>query len=186
MSYAEQPAAAELDEPARDRLSSWMVEGDMTYERTERVYKGEVGTPRYDYATFTVPVQRHVSFHLAKFFLPLLVIVAVAFSTFWMPPDDLNSRASVGVTCLLAAIALQFAEANNLPEVAYLTLADRVYAICYFGLALAMVVSIYSNVLARREQKDRAVRFDRRMHIAFPVMFVVALILGIVRSYTEN
>ena len=186
MSYTEQPASAELDESVRERLSNWMLDGDMTYQRTERIYKGEVGTPKYDYATFTVPVRRHVSFHLAKFFLPLIVIVAVAFSAFWMAPDDLNSRASVGVTCLLAAIALQFAEATNLPEVAYLTLADRVYAVCYFGLALAMIVSIYSNFLVRREQKDRAVKFDRRMRVISPVLFILALILGIVRSYTQS
>lgn len=185
LSYTEKPASAELDESARERLSSWKLDGAMTYQRIERIYKGEVGTPKYDYATFAVPVRRYVSFHLTKFFLPLFIIVAVAFSAFWMPSDDLNSRASVGVTCLLAAIALQFAEAGNLPEVAYLTLADRVYAICYFALALAMIASIYSNVLARRDQKSRALQLDRRMRVIMPAALLLALVLGVVRAYTQ-
>ncbi|MFO0756986.1 MAG: hypothetical protein U0359_10860 [Byssovorax sp.] len=186
LSYTAKPASVELDELARERLSSWKLDGAMTYEQAVRVYKGEVGAPEYDYATFSVPVRRHVSFHVAKFFMPLLIIVIVAFSVFWMPPDDLNSRASVGVTCLLAAIALQFAEAGNLPEVAYLTLADRGYIISYFGLALAMIASIYSNVLARRDQKIRASHFDRRMRIVFPSVFLLALLLGVIRAYTQT
>ena len=45
--------------------------------------------------------------------LPLLVIVAVAFTVFWIDPEDLSSKASIGVTCLLAAIAFQLAEAGT-------------------------------------------------------------------------
>lgn len=186
LTYTTEPASAEVDEAAREHLSSWKLDGAMAYQHAQRIYKGEVGAPKYDYATFTVPVRRHVSFHLTKFFLPLSVIVVVAFSVFWMPPDDLNSRASVGVTCLLAAIALQFAEAGNLPEVAYLTLADRVFAASYFALAAAMIASIYSNVLVRRDQKSRATAFDRRMRAVFPAVFFVALILGVVRAYTQS
>ena len=96
------------------------------------------------------------------------------------------SRAGVGVTCLLAAIALQFAEAGNLPEVAYLTIADRGFAICYFALALAMLESIYSNTLVRRGQKDRALRLDRRARAAYPAALFVALLAGVIRAYTQT
>jgi hypothetical protein len=82
--------------------------------------------------------------------LPLLVIVAVAFSVFWIHPEDLNTKASIGVTCLLAAIAFQLAEAGMLPEVAYLTLADRVYAICYTMLALSLMLAVNSSAEANR------------------------------------
>ena len=58
----------------------------------------EEGAPAYDYATFSVDVTRHVSFHLGKFFLPLLVIVFISFSVFWIDPEDLGSSMSVGVT----------------------------------------------------------------------------------------
>lgn len=184
--YTDRPAAAELDESTREWLSSWMLEGDLTYARAERIYKGEVGSPKYDYATFSVPVRRHISFHLTKFFLPLLIIIAVAFAALWMDPEDLNSRAGVGVTCLLAAIALQFAEAGNLPEVAYLTIADRGFAICYIALALAMLESIRSNMLVRKGLRDRALRYDRRARLGFPLALAVMLLLSVVRAYTQT
>jgi hypothetical protein len=86
-----------------------------------------------------VEVRRHVTFHLFKYFLPLLVIVVLACTVFWIDADDLGAPATIGVTCLLAAIALQFAEASSLPEVSYLTLADRVYIACYVAIAAALI-----------------------------------------------
>ena len=180
--YTDRPAHVELDEGARDQLSGWKLGGDLSYVHAPRVFKGDDGAPLYDYATFSLPVYRHVSFHLTKFFLPLFVIVAVAFSALWIDPDDLNSRASIGVTCLLAAIAFQFAEAGSLPEVPYLTLADRVYVICYFALALVTVTSVYANAQARAGRKERALTLDRRARRLFPVALLVALTFGVVRA----
>ncbi|MFO0590323.1 MAG: hypothetical protein U0441_22465 [Polyangiaceae bacterium] len=184
LSYASTPAVALLDDGAKDQLSSFRIAGGMTYERIAREFKGDEGAPVYDYATFQIAVHRHVSFHLTRFFLPLFVIVAVAFSAFWIDPEDLSSKVGIGVTCLLAAIAFQFAEADSLPQVAYLTLADRVFAICYFALALAMVVSISSNTIARRGAKARAIRVDRGARAGFPAALLLALVLGVIRAAT--
>jgi hypothetical protein len=88
----------------------------------------------------------------------------------------------VGVTCLLAAIAFQFAEAGSLPEVAYLTFADRVYAACYVAIALALVESIYGNILTRRGDKAAAQRVDRACRIGFPVVLALAIAAAVVPS----
>jgi hypothetical protein len=184
--YAPRPAAMEIDEAARDQLSSWKLEGDLTYAHASRAFKGDEGAPSYDYATFSLPVRRHITFHLTKFFLPLLVIVVVAFSTFWIDADDLNSRVGLGVTCLLAAIAFQFAEAGSLPEVAYLTLADRAYSCCYVALSLAILESVYVNAQARKGQKPRATTLDRRARLVFPSVLVVALVLGVLRAFLQG
>ena len=58
---------------------------------------------------------------------------------FWIDADDLSSQVTIGITCVLAAIAFQLAEAAALPAVDYLTLADRVYAICYVAIGLAVL-----------------------------------------------
>ena len=86
--------------------------------RDSRRFTGEEGRPLYDYATFSIPVERRTIFHIIKYFLPLFLIVVVGFAAFWIEPDDLNTQVSIGVTCLLAAIAFQFAESSSLPAVA--------------------------------------------------------------------
>ncbi len=107
-------------------------------------------------------------YHLTKRFLPLFVIVAIAFTVFWIDADDLSSQVTIGVTCVLAAIAFQLAEAGSLPEVAYLTLADRVYAACYLAIGLAVMETVYTNGLARSGRKAESVRIDRFCRVGVP------------------
>jgi branched-chain amino acid transport system substrate-binding protein len=186
LKYAARPSVLALDDEAKDQLSSWRLDGDLGYSRRARAF-AEADTPtEYDYATFSLPVRRHVAFHVTKFFLPLFVIVAVALTVFWIDPEDLSSKAGIGVTCLLAALAFQLAEAGNLPEIAYLTLADRVYAICYTTLAGALMFAVYGNSLVRKERRDRALRFDRNCRIGFPTALLVALVLAVVRAATQS
>jgi hypothetical protein len=167
-----------LDRSLSTMVSGWRVVSDLGFERSPRKLEWADGTPTYDYATFSVAVRRHIAFHLTRYFLPLILIVVVAFTVFWIDSDDLGSQVGIGVTCLLAAIALQFAEGGTLPEVSYLTFADRVYACCYTGIAAAMIESVWVNALSRAGKKDQAMRLDRRCRVIFPVMLVVALLVS--------
>lgn len=183
--YAEHPYALGFDDEARLTISSWKIEGDPAFSHQIRAFKWERGAPAYDNATIRFDVRRHVTFHLFKYFLPLLVIVALAFSVFWIDADDLGAPATIGVTSLLAAIAFQFAEASTLPEVSYLTLADRVYIVCYIAIAAALIATIFANRLARRGEKHRAQRCNRYCRVAFPSALLLALTASIVRAFTE-
>lgn len=98
---------------------------------------------------------------------------------FWIDADDLGAPATIGVTCLLAAIAFQFAEASSLPEVSYL------YIVCYLAIAAALIETVCSNRLARRGDKDRAARLDRRCRLVFPLAITLALVASVIRAFTE-
>jgi len=178
--YDDKPFIHGVDDAVYRQLSQWEVGEKLHYARQKRPFKWEEGVwegvpPVYDYASFTVLVRRHTTFHVTKFFLPLLIIVLVAMSVFWVDPNDLASQVSIGVTCLLAAIAFQLTQASTLPEIAYLTLADLVFAVSYLTIALTLVESLYSNVLARRGERERAIRVDRLCRVAFP-LGLIALI----------
>ncbi|HET8644661.1 MAG TPA: hypothetical protein VFO85_04180, partial [Vicinamibacteria bacterium] len=189
--YAGQPFVRGVDAAVYGQLSQWEVGRDLDYRLETRAFEWEKNiwdrrAPIYDYATFSVDVRRHTTFHLTKFFLPLLVIVLVAMTVFWVDPQDLASQVGIGVTCLLAAIAFQLAQASTLPEVAYLTLADLVYAVCYVAIALALVESLYTNVLARREERERALRVDRLCRVAFPAAFAALVALSVLLAVTQS
>jgi hypothetical protein len=180
--YADKPFAFGVDEVAKAELSGWKIDGDPTFAHATRAFKWEEGAPTYDYATMRLSVRRHITFHLTRFFLPLLIIVAVAFGVFWVDPEDLSSQIGIGVTCLLAAIAFQFAQGGNLPEIAYLTLADRVYATCYVAIALALGESVYVNALARSGRKEQGRKLDALCRVAFPAGIAIGTILAFILS----
>ncbi len=189
--YAGEALVQGVDESVREQLSQWRVQGALHYQREVRPFHWERGlwgdeTPSYDYADFSVSVKRHVTYHLTKFFLPLFVIVLIALSVFWVDPEDLPSQVGIGVTCLLAAIAFQLAQANTLPEISYLTFADLVYAMCYLVIALAMAESIYSNAVCRGGRRARALRLDRICRWAFPTALAAAIALVILVTRLQS
>jgi hypothetical protein len=181
--YAARPNVADIDGHARAQVSGWKISEEIGYSRETRRFTGEEGSPPYDYATFSVPVERRFAFHITKYFLPLFVIVLVGFCVFWIDPQDLNTQVSIGVTCLLAAIAFQFAESSSLPEVAYLTLADRVYVACYLTIALTLVESIYTHSLVRKGHHHRALRVEKMFRKFFPLALLAAMGVSAVLSF---
>jgi hypothetical protein len=182
--YAEAAQPLGFDEGVRDAVPGWKVENDLDFAHKARTFAWESGAPVYDYAVFTVSVRRHVTYHLTKYFLPLLVIVIIAFSVFWIDAEDLCSQVTIGVTCVLAAIAFQFAEASTLPEVAYLTLADRTYAVCYIAIGLAVIETVYSNDLARRGKKAEAAFVDRGCRFVFPLVLTLSIAVSAIRAFS--
>lgn len=184
VAYPDKPYVVGLDDAVRKMVSGWEVNAEPSFIHTRSAFKWEPGAPEYDYATFSVTVQRHVTFHLTRYFLPLILIVVVALLAFWIDPEDLASQMQIGVTCLLAAIALQFAEGGTLPEVSYLTLADRCYAVCYVAIASAVVESVAVNAYVRRGNKEGAVRLDRICRRLFPALVVLALAVSTWRAFT--
>ena len=171
-----------LGDEARQQLASWTIVGRPSYALSQHPFSWEEGAPEYAHATIGISARRQVGFYLTRFFLPLLLIVAVAMTVFWIHPEDLGSQVGIGVTCLLAVIAFQFAEATSLPAVAYLTFADRVYAICYFAIALALIESVWVNTMVRRDQHDRAQKLDSICRWAFPVG--IAALVGLSLAFS--
>jgi hypothetical protein len=181
--YRDRPTVADLDAHVFTQVSGWRIPSPIVYSHDVRRFTGEEGSPRYDYATFAVPVERRTIFHVTKYFFPLLLIVVVGFSVFWIEPDDLNTQVSIGVTCLLAAIAFQYAESSSLPEVAYLTLADRVYVACYLAIVLTMLESVYAHSVVKKGHHAKAMRIERRSRIVFPLALLAAVGLSVALSF---
>jgi hypothetical protein len=173
---------AGVDDAVLHQLAAWKVAPTVQYVRTTKAFRWDPGAPDYDYATFSVTVWRHVSYHLGRYFLPLLLIVIVSFGVFWINPEDLSSEMSVAVTCLLAAVALQLAEGSALPDVNYLTIADRAFATSYVAIALSVLQALYTNHLTRAGKHDLAIAIDRRCRVAFPVGLVLALAAAVVQA----
>ena len=121
-----------------------------------------------------IPVVREWKFFLSRYFLPLILIVALSYALFFIAPSDLTSSSSIGVTAVLAIIAFQITQADTLPKVGYLTLADKVYTVCYVFTGTALGLVIHASWLATHAKATRAERLYRLYRVAFPLLFVVS------------
>jgi Neurotransmitter-gated ion-channel ligand binding domain/Neurotransmitter-gated ion-channel transmembrane region len=126
---------------------------------------------KYSRVAFETTLRRKHGFYIWKVFLPLLLIVGMSWTLFWLEPQNVNVSLSVGATSMLAAIALNFAVASSLPRISYMTLMDAFIFACYTAIFLSLVVDVRVWWLHRRGADRAAQRTDRVCRWAFPVGF---------------
>jgi hypothetical protein len=131
-------------------------------------------------AVFVINVAREYGYYIFKLSIPLLLIVALSWTVFWMHDESLASRMRVSATAFLTIVAYQFAISNSLPKVAYLTTMDRLMIASFVLVAL----SALQNMIVRyvfRDNRDVADTVDRLSRWLFPVAFgtVIATIAGL-------
>ena len=108
-----------------------------------------------------ISADRRYEFYVWKVILPLIVIVAMSWSVFWVHPSDLNTQMQISITSMLAAIAFNFAISSSLPNLAYLTWIDAFIFTCYSIIFLSIVEDMVVHVAWRRGRRDQARRLDR-------------------------
>jgi hypothetical protein len=156
-------------------LTAWTIpEAPHIAEIKTSTFAFPDSSPHPQLVLIHIPVVRHYWFYVTRYFLPLLLLVAIAYSIFWVKADDLGSSSAIGITCMLSIIAFQLSQADSLPRVPYLTIADRIYTICYVLIAAALGCAVLEAYWARSGQEERAASVDRIGRKWFPIVFAAA------------
>jgi hypothetical protein len=124
-----------------------------------------------------VVVQRRYWYYIWKVFLPLLAIVPIAYSAFWIKTSDYYTQISITLTAILTEIAFLFAISSSLPKVPYLTFIDAFFLVSFaFSSAciVELVVVHQSLEWSRAEYAERVRTISR---ILYPVIYVAVLVL---------
>jgi len=156
-------------------IGGWQIRDYPSLTQKHSTFAFPASAPHPRLLLVEIPVQREWMFYVTRYFLPLFLIVALAYCLFWIKPDDLGSASSIGITCVLAIIAFQLTQADHLPRVPYLTVADRVYVVCYAATGFAVLAAIREAFLVAEGRLDDAVALDRRWRKLFPALVVVAI-----------
>jgi len=87
-------------------------------------------------------VSRKTSFYVWKDLLPLWLLTALAFTTFWFEPDELGDRAGIVSTYFLAAFAMLYVVGDDLPKTDFLTKIDQIIVLTTLSLAVMGLSSV--------------------------------------------
>lgn len=112
--------------------------------------------------------------YLLKVILPLLLIVLMSFSVYWIDPTLGASQISVAVTSMLTLIAYRFAIGADTPKLPYLTLMDAFILLGTLLVFLSLVEVMITTRLALGNKVDLARDIDRKCRFIFPLILVVA------------
>jgi branched-chain amino acid transport system substrate-binding protein len=155
------------DSAANPRLivPGWRI-GKFTGAEGARTYASRFGDPRlsrilpYSHLTFGIHIARPVAGLLCKTVLPISIIIVITFAAFFCRPESLDTRLTLAITALIAAVALWYSTDIELPPSSYLLLIDKVYLLSFFAILFTTFCSIVSNRVAQRGKHDVAERID--------------------------
>ncbi len=129
-------------------------------------------------ARFSINVKRRSHFYLWKVFLPLLLMVILSWSVFWIEARDLSNQVQIAVTTILTVIAFAFAISATMPRVPYLTYIDAFFLTCYVFVFISIVELMAVHLAHRREREsDLGIRIQRLARWAVPSAFVITNII---------
>ena len=149
---------------------------------TYRTNYGDTSLPHdrestYSRYVFEIDVERPGYGRFLKVFFGLFVAVLVSWCAFHVRPKESSPRVSLGVGATFAAAAVTVAINNSLPDTNDVTLADKLIMLT-LGIIMASVVeTIVALTLAARGKEALQQKLDRICAIAFPVFYVVMLVL---------
>lgn len=117
----------------------------------------------YHQVKIEIPITRPIIPYLVKLMLPIICVVFSTSLMFLFNPKFIDSRVGIGITSLLTIVALQLTLNEDLPEIDYLVLMDKIYIVTYLFVVLGLgVVVVGSWILEKGEENlARVIKLDR-------------------------
>jgi hypothetical protein len=130
----------------------------------------------------SVDVQRKPFYTLRLVILPLIVIVLLSFSVFWMDRSSLGDRISVSFIGILTAVAYLLVTSDLLPKTSQVTLIHGFLGLSFLTMCAAVVINLVVGTLDMQGKSELGHRIDRRCRWAFPLVYfgILFVDLGLV------
>lgn len=123
---------------------------------------------------FEFTASRNVSYYILKVILPLVLIVMMSWTVFWIDPTNAGSQISVAVTSMLTLIAYRFAVDSQVPRLPYMTRLDAFIMVSSLLIFISLIQVLVTTNLATNQQVKRAKKIDRYCRAIFPLLFTIA------------
>jgi len=156
-------------------LSQWRLDGiEASAFQADPAYLGssEQGVSAI---TFEFPATRSPHFLLRLIVFPIILLVGLTWSVFWMDRESLGSRMDISFIGILTVVAFQIVVSDRLPRISYFTIMSSFMYITYFTLAASVIVNLRVSFLDRRGETAKGDRLDRTCRWLFPAGYMAAL-----------
>ena len=160
------------------RISQWEFAG-LSVSSGERnaPYAGKGGTS----STFVVSmdVERQSFFMVRLIVFPIVLIVMLSWSVFWMDRSSLGDRINVSFIGILTVVAYQMVVSGVLPQISYVTLMHGILNFSFLVMCATVVINLIVGELDKRGSTQAGDLIDYRCRRIFPLVYF-GLLLGAV------
>jgi hypothetical protein len=162
--------------------------GAPTLRIEDYAYPTDFGDPRhgkaniYSRATLELPIARPAGASIVKFLLPVLCVTLCAALMLMLRPSFVDARVGIGITALLTIVALQITTNDDLPNVDYLMLMDKIYVLAYVYVIAGLVVVVKTTSFSEAAGAEAGERLQRRSLLALTGLFVLVFTSMVARA----
>jgi hypothetical protein len=122
--------------------------------------------------TFHFSAPRHLDYYIFRIFIPVFLIIAVSYITFFL--KDYTRRIEIATGNLLLFIAFSWSLGDNYPRMGYLTFLDAIMAITFLINTLVVVLNVYFKYLEQKDQREKADRLEAPFNYIYPIAYLVS------------
>lgn len=116
--------------------------------------------------------------------VPLILIVILSWSVFWMERSSLGDRMSVSFVGILTAVAYQIVLSDILPKISYVTLMNAFLNFSLLLMCLTVLINLIVGACDKRGRSGCGDRIDKHCRWAFPVAYVLLITIDIAVIYS--
>jgi len=129
--------------------------------------------------TFYFDAPRHLNYYVLQIFIPILLIIAISWFTFFL--KDYTRRIEAAAANILLFIAFNFSLASNYPRLGYITFLDAIMAVTFFVNVLVLLYNVQMKRLEMEGMSERVERIDNVLDWAYPVTYLI--LIGVVAYF---
>ena len=134
------------------------------------------GTPTtFSRVVTTIMLKRQNGQIIWNILFPLLVLVSMVWSIFWLDCDSLSDRLNISFIGVLTIVAYQFVVIDHMPRMSYLTFTDTLLLGSFLITTTTIVQSLFLGSLIRHGQRERADRIDWHCRWIFPLCYILMI-----------
>jgi len=143
---------------------------------------GSLGT----HSTFVVSmdVERKSFFVVRLVILPLILIVVLSWSVFWMDRSSVADRINLSFIGILTSVAYQIVISDIQPEISYFTLMHGFLNLSLVVMGATVVVNLVVGELDKKGKAEVGDRIDRYCRKIFPLTYFGLNGVMVVIAYT--
>jgi len=151
------------------RMPQWTLRGIGT-----RVEELPLGWRQEGRSTFVLrlDVERKSLFAVRLVIIPLVLMVMLSWSVFWMDQSSVGDRINVSFIGILTVVAYQIVLSDILPQSSYFTLINAFLNVSLLLMCATVVVNLVVGHLDRRGRNEVGDRIDRRCRWVFPAVYL--------------
>lgn len=161
-------------DPSTFRADGWQFEVLQPEFSVFRLGQDGAGTPRL---TFGVLAKRNAGFYVLTLALPMTLILFLAWMVHWLQPSVVPARMGMSTATVFSLIALGVSFRLSLPQIDYVTQADRFVMYSTLLVLLSLGITVVATRWVNEDRESDAARMTVYARWAFPLIFIVIVAL---------